>query len=263
MPVIQTRQLSKSVGETSILNQITLSLEAREQVALVGRSGSGKSTLLGLLAGLDLPSSGEVWLEGQPLHALSENARALLRRETVGFVFQSFQLLPSVSALQNVLLPLMLLANSSERRNTALTRTAMEAQAAEMLDRVGLAHRLHHSPSTLSGGEQQRVAIARALVHQPRLVFADEPTGNLDGKTAADIESLLFQLSEQQGTTLLMVTHDRHLAARCQRQLHLVDGELVENHGNPANNDRSQRERHITDEQEATSQTTAAQVIAR
>jgi putative ABC transport system ATP-binding protein len=184
-------------------------------VAIVGASGSGKSTLLSLLAGLDLPSSGRIALDGVDLLALDEDGRAALRARLVGFVFQSFHLLPALSACENVMLPLELAGVAGARQ-----------RAEAMLTRVGLGQRLHHSPRTLSGGEQQRVALARAFVMQPRLLFADEPTGNLDAATGAEIIELLFQLNAEQGTTLVLVTHDETLARRCQRQIRLAGGRV-------------------------------------
>lgn len=201
----------------TILQDISFSVMPGETVAIVGASGSGKSTLLGLLAGLDEPSSGEVRLDGETLNALSEDQRARLRGRLLGFVFQSFQLLPSLTALENVMLPLEL----------AGLRGARE-QAAAMLARVGLAHRLGHYPRHLSGGEQQRVALARAFVGEPKLLFADEPTGNLDADTGAQVIELLFTLNREQDTTLVLVTHDASLAARCERVLRLEQGKLTE-----------------------------------
>ncbi len=198
-----------------ILDHVSLSVVAGEAVAIVGASGSGKSTLLSLLAGLDLPSSGRIALDGVDLLALDEDGRAALRARLVGFVFQSFHLLPALSACENVMLPLELAGVAGARQ-----------RAEAMLARVGLGQRLHHSPRTLSGGEQQRVALARAFVMQPRLLFADEPTGNLDAATGAEIIELLFQLNAEQGTTLVLVTHDETLARRCQRQIRLAGGRV-------------------------------------
>lgn len=205
-------------GETelSILHQVDLLIQSGETVAIVGPSGSGKSTLLGLLAGLDLPTSGHVELAGKNLANTDEDERARIRSENVGFVFQSFQLIQGLSALENVMLPLEL-----KQHNNAHTL------AAEILSRVGLSSRLSHYPSQLSGGEQQRVAIARAFVSSPAILFADEPTGNLDKKTATTIIDLLFELNEEKNTTLILVTHDTQLASRCGRQLRLEGGELV------------------------------------
>lgn len=202
-------------GDLTILHRISLAVAAGESLAITGPSGSGKSTLLGILAGLDLPSSGEVRLCGQTLTRLDEEGRAKVRAASVGFVFQSFQLLPGLTALENVMLPLELHGN----RNA---RTA----AKEYLTRVGLAERLNHYPQQLSGGEQQRVAIARAFASQPEVLFADEPTGNLDIHTGATIIDLLFDLNREQGTTLILITHEERLARRCGRRIHLVAGAL-------------------------------------
>lgn len=219
--VIIARHLSKVVdapeAKLTILDDVSLSIARGGSVAIVGASGSGKSTLLSLLAGLDLPSSGEVVLAGQSLGGLDEDQRAALRAEQVGFVFQSFQLLDSLNALENVMLPLEL-----EGRRDA------SARARQLLERVGLGHRLSHYPRQLSGGEQQRVAIARAFASEPAILFADEPTGNLDAVTGAHITDLLFELNREQGTTLVMVTHDERLAQRCAAALHLEAGRLKE-----------------------------------
>lgn len=198
-----------------ILTGVNLEIKLAETIAIIGESGSGKSTLLGLLAGLDEPSSGEVVLQGTSLNQLDEDGRAALRGDYVGFVFQSFQLLPGLSALENVMLPLELQLN-----NTA------EHAATKLLSRVGLAERLHHYPKQLSGGEQQRVAIARAFVTQPKILFADEPTGNLDNKTSQHIIDLLFEMNNERKTTLVIVTHDENLAKRCSRCLELENGRL-------------------------------------
>lgn len=200
----------------TILQDISFQVTAGETIAIVGASGSGKSTLLGLIAGLDLPDSGEVMLAGQALSALDEDGRAGLRADVLGFVFQSFQLLDGLTALENVMVPLELkgVAGAHER-------------ARQLLDRVGLGARLQHRPAQLSGGEQQRVALARAFAGAPRLLLADEPTGNLDATTGHTIIDLLFQLNAEQGTTLVLVTHDTELAARCQRRLALESGRLV------------------------------------
>ncbi len=211
-----TKQVSSPEGTLTILDDVTLVIEAGEAVAIVGASGSGKSTLLGLLAGLDLPTSGRVLLDGCDLAGLDEDGRAALRARTLGFVFQSFQLLPSLTALENVMLPLELAGIAAARG---------EAQA--LLERVGLASRRGHYPHQLSGGEQQRVAIARAFATGPTLLLADEPTGNLDTRTGARIIDLLFELNAEQNTTLVLVTHDVQLAARCGRQLVLDAGRLV------------------------------------
>ena len=200
----------------TILQDISFAVMPGETVAIVGASGSGKSTLLGLLAGLDLPTGGEVRLEGTALHQLDEDARALLRGRLLGFVFQSFQLLPSLTALENVMLPLEL-AGSGDA--VALAR--------QWLEQVGLGHRLKHYPKHLSGGEQQRVALARAFAPNPRLVLADEPTGNLDAATGHQIIDMMFDLNARQGTTLILVTHDEEIAARCGRILRLDAGRLA------------------------------------
>ncbi|NQD38777.1 ABC transporter ATP-binding protein [Permianibacter sp. IMCC34836] len=211
-----SQRVPTSEGPLDILTDINLAIQSGESVAIVGASGSGKSTLLGLLAGLDTPSHGDIWLDGEPLRALNEDSRAALRARKVGFVFQSFHLLPALSALENVMLPLEI-AGVSEA----------EATARQWLDRVGLGSRLSHSPRQLSGGEQQRVAIARAFATQPAILFADEPTGNLDRATGARIIELLFALNAEQGTTLVLVTHDDALARRCQHRLMLAAGRLV------------------------------------
>ncbi|PWB49080.1 MAG: ABC transporter [Nitrosomonadales bacterium] len=219
--IVQASRLSRQVpagdGVLTILHGLELEIASGDSVAILGASGSGKSTLLGLLAGLDLPTSGEVHINGVNLFALDEDGRAALRGRLIGFVFQSFQLLPALTALENVMLPLEL-AGAASAREMALT----------VLHRVGLGERLHHYPKHLSGGEQQRVAIARAFATQPKLLLADEPTGNLDSATGARIIDLLFELNREQGTTLVLVTHDAELAARCGRRLRLVDGHLVE-----------------------------------
>ena len=202
-------------NDLTILDGISLDIAPGERVAIVGSSGSGKTTLLSLLAGLDLPSRGEVWLDGVPIHAADEDARAAVRAAAVGFVFQNFQLMPAMSALDNVALPLEL----QGRPGTDAARA--------LLQQVGLGERLHHLPRQLSGGEQQRVAIARAFVAQPRILFADEPTGNLDRKTGLAIEDLLFDMDSARATTVVVVTHDERLAARCDRQLRLDAGRLL------------------------------------
>ena len=221
MNVVEVTELAKRVdngGETlTILHEISFSVAAGETVAIVGASGSGKSTLLGLLAGLDQPSSGSVMLAGEALAGLDEDARAMLRGRLLGFVFQSFQLLPSLNALENVMLPLELAGNANAR---------IEAEA--WLERVGLAHRLRHYPKYLSGGEQQRVALARAFAPKPKLVLADEPTGNLDAETGHQIIELMFAINAERGTTLILVTHDEEIAARCQRRLKMHAGRLEE-----------------------------------
>lgn len=219
--VIVARHLSKVVrspeAALTILDDVSLDIARGSSVAIVGASGSGKSTLLSLLAGLDLPSSGEVHLAGKKLSDLDEDQRAELRAEHVGFVFQSFQLLDSLTALENVMLPLELHGRSDARQ-----------RAADLLERVGLGARLTHYPRQLSGGEQQRVAIARAFASEPDILFADEPTGNLDAVTGQHITDLLFELNREQHTTLVMVTHDQRLAERCQNALQLAAGRLLE-----------------------------------
>ena len=218
--ILSEQHLSKVVstaeGELSILESIDFELARGASLAIVGSSGSGKSTLLGLLAGLDLPSNGAITLAGHQLSLLDEDQRARVRAEHVGFVFQSFQLLDSLNALENVMLPLEL-----EGRSDAAQR------ARQLLERVGLGQRLSHYPRQLSGGEQQRVAIARAFAAEPDVLFADEPTGNLDSHTGERISDLLFQLNQERGTTLVLVTHDARLAARCQRQIRLEGGQIV------------------------------------
>lgn len=199
-----------------ILDDISLSLAKGESLAIIGASGSGKTTLLGLLAGLERPSQGQVDLDGQALESLDENARARLRRQRVGFVFQSFHLLPSLTALENVMLALEI-AGLDQARSRAVTA----------LEQVGLAHRLAHYPRQMSGGEQQRVAIARAFAINPVILFADEPTGNLDRRTGQTVADLLFDINQRQGTALVLVTHDPALAARCDRSLEIEDGRLL------------------------------------
>jgi len=218
--VLEAKKLRKEVGSPegtlTILDDVSLAVNAGESVAVVGASGAGKSTLLALLAGLDAPTSGEVWLEGTELSALDEDGRAAMRGRHVGFVFQSFHLVPSLTALENVMLPLELAGRSDARQ-----------AAKEVLDQVGLSGRLGHYPRQLSGGEQQRVAIARAFVTSPAVLFADEPTGNLDTATGARVVQLLFDLNQATGATLVLVTHDRDLAARCDRMIEIDAGRLV------------------------------------
>lgn len=218
--MIIARNLSKSVatqeGDLHILTDVSFSVAAGESVAIIGASGSGKTTLLSVLAGLDLPSSGEVSLNGRPLSGTNEDQRAAIRADCVGFVFQSFQLLPSLTALENVMLP----AELKQMPNP-------EALARQYLDRVGLEPRLSHYPRQLSGGEQQRVAIARAFAAEAPILFADEPTGNLDTHTGARVIELLFELNKEQGRTLILVTHEQRLAERCERVLELSAGKLV------------------------------------
>jgi len=218
--VLEAKSLRKEVsspeGTLTILDDVSLAVRAGESVAVVGASGAGKSTLLALLAGLDEPSAGEVWLDGEELSALDEDGRAAARARHVGFVFQSFHLVPSLTALENVMLPLELAGHADAR-----------AAAKDVLGQVGLSGRLGHYPRQLSGGEQQRVAIARAFVTSPTVLFADEPTGNLDTTTGERIEQLLFDLNAAAGTTLVLVTHDRELAARCDRVIEIDAGRLV------------------------------------
>ncbi|HZX52833.1 ABC transporter ATP-binding protein [Pseudomonas sp. XK-1] len=219
--ILTARNLSKVVasteGELTILHDLSLTLDSGDSLAIVGSSGSGKSTLLGLLAGLDLPSQGSVQLAGHDLGQLDEDQRARVRAEHVGFVFQSFQLLDSLNALENVMLPLELEGQTDARQ-----------RARALLDRVGLGQRLTHYPRQLSGGEQQRVAIARAFAAEPAVLFADEPTGNLDSHTGERISDLLFELNKERGATLVLVTHDERLAHRCRRLIRLEGGHLVD-----------------------------------
>jgi len=219
--MIKVSQLLKTVstadGDLNILRGIDLEIDPGASAAIVGASGSGKSTLLGLLAGMDVLSGGEIWLDGESLTELDEDQRARLRAEKVGFVFQSFQLLPALTARENVMLPLELAGVSDA-----------EQIAEQFLVEVGLGERLSHYPTTLSGGEQQRVAIARAFARQPRILFADEPTGNLDTRTGERVIDLLFELNARASTTLVLVTHDERLAARCDRCFAMTAGKIVE-----------------------------------
>ncbi|ENO6831290.1 ABC transporter ATP-binding protein [Klebsiella pneumoniae] len=253
--ILEVHHLKKSVGQgehqLSILTGVELVVKPRQTIALIGESGSGKSTLLAILAGLDDGSSGEVSMLGKPLHRMDEEARAALRAQHVGFVFQSFMLIPTLNALENVELPALLRgASDSQSRGDAralleqlglgkrlhhlpaLLRGASDSQsrgdARALLEQLGLGKRLHHLPAQLSGGEQQRVALARAFNGRPAILFADEPTGNLDRQTGDKIADLLFSLNREHGTTLILVTHDPLLAARCDRRLRLVDGQLRE-----------------------------------
>lgn len=218
--IIEANNLGKTVpiadGDLSILSSVDLTINRGESIAIVGASGSGKSTLLGLLAGLDSPTDGTVKLNGNELTAMDEDGRAELRNELVGFVFQSFQLLPRLTALENVMLPLELRGDKQAKQ-----------AATALLQRVGLGDRLSHTPMKLSGGEQQRVALARAFVTEPAILFADEPTGNLDSKTGEQIIELLFELNQEKHTTLVLVTHDTVLAARCQRTVSLDAGRIA------------------------------------
>ncbi|SCX42091.1 ABC transporter ATP-binding protein [Nitrosospira sp. Nsp1] len=220
-PIVQaiglTKQVSTGSEQLTILENIHLEINAGDSVAVVGASGSGKSTLLGLLAGLDTPSSGKVHLYGEDIFLLDEDARAALRGRMLGFVFQSFQLLPALTAVENVMLPLELIGTGNA-----------EAAALKLLERVGLGMRLTHYPRQLSGGEQQRVAIARAFVTQPQLLLADEPTGNLDSTTGAQIIELMFELNRERGTTLVLVTHDEAISSRCAWRIRLAGGRIVD-----------------------------------
>ena len=213
-----TKQVSDSTGVLTILHDIDFTLAARESVAIVGASGSGKSTLLSIIAGLDVPSSGTVKLAGIDLFALNEDQRAAVRAERLGFVFQSFQLLANLTAIENVMLPLELLGRADAR-----------AQAREMLQRVGLGERLTHYPKVLSGGEQQRVALARAFVVEPAVLLADEPTGSLDFATGERVMELMFAMNREAGTTLVLVTHDPAIATRCERQIRIEAGRVAPN----------------------------------
>lgn len=212
-----THTVTANTGDLTILNGINIDIKEGESVAIVGASGSGKSTLLGLLAGLDVNTSGEITLYEQPFSSLDEEQRAAIRGQYVGFIFQSFHLLPSLQAVENVMLPAELKGDKQARK-----------KAEALLEQVGLSHRLTHYPNQLSGGEQQRVAIARAFASSPKILFADEPTGNLDEGNGKIIIDQLFKLNESQGTTLVMVTHDNQLAEKCQRQLVMCAGQLVE-----------------------------------
>lgn len=220
-PILRVNSLTKQVqtGETqlTILQNINLEINAGEAVAIVGASGSGKSTLLGLLAGLDVPSEGKIFLDNIDILSLDEDERAALRGKTLGFVFQSFQLLPALTAIENVMLPLELIGIQNA-----------EEIAERLLVRVGLEKRLTHYPKQLSGGEQQRVAIARAFATEPKLLLADEPTGNLDSATGAQIIELMFELNREHGTTLVLVTHDEVISTRCSRQIRLASGHIVQ-----------------------------------
>ena len=218
--VIETKNLGKTVVssqvELHILSAVDLIIKSAESLAIVGASGSGKSTLLGLLAGLDTPTTGDITIKGQNITIMNEDGRALIRNQFIGFVFQSFQLLPNLTALENVMLPLELAGDNHAKESATL-----------FLERVGLKERLQHTPKQLSGGEQQRVALARAFVTQPAILFADEPTGNLDSKTGAHIIDLLFELNQESQTTLVLVTHDSALAKRCQRTITLEAGKVL------------------------------------
>ncbi|WP_334060457.1 ABC transporter ATP-binding protein [Alteromonas sp. S005] len=212
-----TKVVDTSEGSLQILRPISFEVKSGESVAIIGASGSGKSTLLGLLAGLDQVTEGEIFLDGEALHSMNEEERAILRGNKVGFIFQSFMLVQSLTALENVMLPAEI-AGLDNPKSLAL----------DILEQVGLKHRAHHFPNQLSGGEQQRVAIARAFITSPKILFADEPTGNLDAKNSEKIEALLFKMNREKGTTLVLVTHDNELAEHCDRQLTMNAGELVE-----------------------------------
>lgn len=218
--MLDVRAITKTVvtqeGDLEILQPISLQVTEGDSLAITGASGSGKSTLLGILAGLDIPSTGDVYLHGKCLTALDEEGRAQVRADNVGFIFQSFQLLPGLTALENVMLPLELRGDKQARQ-----------AALQFLTRVGLEKRINHYPQQLSGGEQQRVAIARAFASQPKILFADEPTGNLDSATGARIIELLFELNRTQGTTLVLITHEERLATLCQRRIELAAGAIV------------------------------------
>ena len=218
-----TKQVTSPEGDLTILDDVSFELARGQSLAIVGASGAGKSTLLGLLAGLDLPTSGEIRLDGANLTELDEDGRAALRAAEVGFVFQSFHLVPSLTALENVMLPLELSGRADAR-----------ARAVEVLDRVGLAGRRSHYPSQLSGGEKQRVAIARAFATEPAVLFADEPTGNLDSRTGETVIELMFELNRSSSATLVLVTHDAALAGRCEREIALDAGRLVDDRRNAA-----------------------------
>ena len=232
--IVQAVGLSKQVESggqpLKILQEVSFSVEAGDSLAILGASGSGKSTLLGLLAGLDTPSSGTVLLDSVDLFSLDEDQRARLRGRLAGFVFQSFQLLPALTALENVMLPLELHGASDAHK-----------RAKDALQQVGLTARASHVPKHLSGGEQQRVAIARAFVTQPKILFADEPTGNLDAATGAQIIDLMLELNKAQGTTLILVTHDEALARRCGRQLQLAAGRVIDRHSGAGRNPADQK----------------------
>ncbi|TKB04007.1 ABC transporter ATP-binding protein [Alteromonas portus] len=215
-----TKVVDTSEGSLQILRPISFEVKSGESVAIIGASGSGKSTLLGLLAGLDQVTEGEIFLDGEALHSMNEEERAILRGNKVGFIFQSFMLVQSLTALENVMLPAEIAGLDNPK-----------ALALDILEQVGLKHRAHHFPNQLSGGEQQRVAIARAFITSPKILFADEPTGNLDAKNSEKIEALLFEMNREKGTTLVLVTHDNELAEHCDRQLTMNAGKLIETTG--------------------------------
>jgi len=218
-----TKEVSSPEGSLTILNDVSFSVDRGEAVAIVGASGAGKSTLLALLAGLDLPTTGTIWLDGRNLNELDEDGRAAVRAASVGFVFQSFHLVPSLNALENVMLPLELAGKEAPR-----------AGAEEIIRQVGLQDRWSHYPAQLSGGEKQRVAIARAFAADPAVLFADEPTGNLDSRTGDHVMQLMFELNQDSSTTLILVTHDKSLAARCKREIGLDAGRMITDSGAPA-----------------------------
>ena len=218
-----TQKIQLAQKQLTIFENLNFDIQEGEQVAITGRSGSGKSTLLGILATLDQASSGKLVVCGESIAELNEEQRALVRLKHIGFVFQSFQLLPHLTALENVMLPL--------RLQEKFKYAEAEQKALNLLKRVGLERQAQQTPKVLSGGEQQRVAIARALIREPKIIFADEPTGNLDGETATEIEKLLFELNRELGTTLVLVTHDPKLAAQCQRHYALIDGQLIDQSG--------------------------------
>ncbi len=212
-----TKVVDTSEGSLQILRPISFEVKSGESIAIIGASGSGKSTLLGLLAGLDQVTEGEIFLDGEALHSMTEEDRAILRGNKVGFIFQSFMLVQSLTALENIMLPAEIAGHDDAKK-----------RALNILELVGLDHRASHYPNQLSGGEQQRVAIARAFISEPKILFADEPTGNLDAANSDKIEKLLFELNQNSNTTLVLVTHDPVLAGKCQRQLHMQAGELTE-----------------------------------
>lgn len=219
-----TKTFTSGNKQLTVLKDITFSIEKGISCAIVGPSGSGKTTLLGLCAGLDKPTSGDVILNDQKISALKESELSAIRNEQIGFVFQSFQLIPTLTALENVMVPI-------ELRGIAYKE--VEEKAIDLLDKVGLRDRITHYPTQLSGGEQQRVGLARAFIHNPDVLFADEPTGNLDGDTGAQIEELLFELNQEEGTTLIIVTHDRELAAKCDRIIELKSGAIISDTTSP------------------------------
>lgn len=219
-----TKTFTSGNKQLTVLKNVTFSVEKGISCAIVGPSGSGKTTLLGLCAGLDKPTSGDVILNDQKISALKESELSAIRNEQIGFVFQSFQLIPTLTALENVMVPIEL---------RGMAYKDVEKKAVDLLDKVGLKDRITHYPTQLSGGEQQRVGLARAFIHKPDVLFADEPTGNLDGDTGAQIEDLLFELNQDEGTTLIIVTHDRELAAKCNRIIELKSGVIISDTKSP------------------------------